>query len=93
MSKRKSCAALECSRLQILKDNIQRRCAYNAVLDFPENQKRNIERWEQKIKEINAERFYTAEMKAQAIKRCEDKIQEIRKSIDFFYEQHPWVQR
>ena len=93
MAKRKSRAVLECSRLQILKDNIKRRWAYNAVLDFPENQQRNIERWEQKIKEINAERFYTEEMKAQAVAKCEAKIREIRQSIDFFYELHPWVQR
>lgn len=75
------------------RDNSARAAAYENVLSFPENQAANIEKWKQKIEEIEHNPELTRSEKKQKIERCEKKIAEIQKSIELFYVQHPYVKR
>lgn len=75
------------------RDNSARAAAYENVFSFPENQVANIEKWKQKIEEIKHNPELTRSEKKQKIERCEKKIAEIKKSIETFYVQHPYVQK
>lgn len=75
------------------RDNSARAAAYENVFSFPENQAANIEKWKQKIAEIEHNQDLMPSEKKQKIERCEKKIAEIQKSIELFYVQHSHVKR
>ena len=93
MSRRMSHAARAYLKDRRVFENIENRKHLNSVLDYPANAQANIEKCEQTIEKTKNDAGLTEEEKAKKIAWCQNKIIEIKKSIELYYVQHPWVMR
>ena len=93
MVKRMSHAARAFLRDRRFFENVENRGVLNRVLDYPKNCEQNIEKFKQKIEEVKTSLGYTEAERKAKVAWCESKIVEIQKSIELYYQQHPWVMR
>ena len=91
--RRLSHSARDLLKRKTIYENAKNKQNRNAVFDYPANAQENIKKFERKIEEVKTEAGYTEEQRAEKIAWCQSKIADIQKSVQRFYEQHPWIKR